>query len=168
MKDVIGYEDIFSVTEDGRVYSKRTNKFLVQGTLKTGYKVISSKIGGRNGTSVCLRVHRMVAEAFIANPENKEQVNHKDGDKSNNNVYNLEWVTASENIQHAWDTGLKDSYTISGEDNIMSKLTTEQVVRIREVYTPYSSKFGARALSRDFGVNKETILDIVHGRTWKK
>lgn len=167
MQDVVGYEEIFSITEDGKVYSKRTNKFLVQGTTKTGYKVISSRVGGRCGKAICLRVHRLVAEAFIPNPENKPHVNHKDGDKSNNCISNLEWVTEHENLQHAWDSGLRKADSISCENNVNSKLTEGIVYYIRNSYIPRSSEFGARALSRKFGVNKETVLDIVHNRTWK-
>lgn len=167
MRDVIGYEEIFSVTEDGEVYSKRTNRFLIQGTTKTGYKVISSRIGGRRGKAICLRVHRLVAEAFIPNFENKPHVNHKDGNKSNNCISNLEWVNEHENLQHAWDFGLRKSDTISCENNVNSKLTKDIVHYIRSSYISRSSEFGARALSRKFGVNKETVLDIVHNKTWK-
>lgn len=167
MKDVIGYEDIFSVTEDGKVYSKRTNKFLVQGTLKTGYKVISSKIGGRNGIYICVRVHRMVAEAFIDNPENKPFVNHKDGNKINNNVDNLEWVTALENSQHAWDTGLITKEMCQGERKGITSLTRDQVLYVRQVYTAFSKEFGCRALARKFGVTHTVIVKIVNDITWK-
>ena len=166
LRDVVGYEEFFSVTEDGRVYSKRTNKFLVQGTLHTGYKVISSRIGGRYGKCICVRVHRMVAQAFIPNPDNKPSVNHKDGNKTNNHVSNLEWVTVSENNRHAWDTGLASSEHCRGERNVQSVLTEDAVRFIRKNYIPRSRTNGARALGRKFGVDKTSILRVISGESW--
>lgn len=71
-----------------------------------------------NGNRCTKRVHRLVAEAFIPNPDNKPEVNHKDGNRHNNAVSNLEWVTKTENCRHAWDTGLvKPSYGMLGKSN---------------------------------------------------
>ena len=105
-KDTVGYENLFMISDHGRVWSKRSGKILKQGTFKTGYKCISTKIGGRNGTAKCFRVHRFVAEAFVENPDNKPYVNHIDGDKINNHYTNLEWCTKSENAKHSFEIGL--------------------------------------------------------------
>lgn len=71
-----------------------------------------------SGVRTCARVHRLVAEEFIPNPDNKPEVNHIDGDKSNNHVSNLEWVTKEENCRHAWNNGLaKPSYGMRGKSN---------------------------------------------------
>lgn len=99
-KDVIGYEDYFRVSNLGRVFGKRSGKVLKQYTYQNNRKAIASKIGGRGGMNVRFMVHRIVAEAFIPNPENKPEVNHKDCDPANNEVDNLEWVTREENITH--------------------------------------------------------------------
>lgn len=107
MKPVVGYEKYFSVTEDGRIFSHRTNKFLKLHINRRGYCTFSTKINGRDSKAICFKVHRVVAEAYLLNPENKSEVNHIDGNKLNNNVINLEWVSRSENIQHAYNTGLK-------------------------------------------------------------
>ena len=94
----------YTISEDGTLISlnyRRTgaSKELSQQT-RQGYKRV--RVLDR-----MLNIHRLVAEAFVPNPSGKPQVNHKDGDKSNNSYLNLEWVTASENVQHAFDTGLK-------------------------------------------------------------
>ena len=148
-KDVVGYESIFSISNYGRVYSKRTNKILKQVRNKFGYLTIPTKI---NYVNYCFRVHRLVAEAFLENPDNKPEVNHKDGNKENNCQVNLEWCTGSENVKHSYDTGLRTAK--SGFDNYGSKLTPEQVDYIRENYKPYCRTNGARALAK--------ILDVHH------
>ena len=82
---------------------------------RKGYLVTDLYINGNRYTK---RVHRLVAEAFIPNPDNKPEVNHKDGDRHNNAASNLEWVTKTENCRHAWDTGLvRPSYGMLGKSN---------------------------------------------------
>lgn len=166
MKDVIGYEDLFAVTEDGRLWSKRTSRFLTPQKNSKGYICIASRIGGRQGKAVLFRLHRLVAEAYISNPENKTQVNHKDGNKLNNHVSNLEWVTGKENVQHAYATGL--AKCAKGFDNKLSKLTKEDVTYIKSNYIPYSRTFGSRALSRKFDIDHMTILDIIGNIRYKE
>lgn len=103
-KDVVGYEDYFKISNLGRLFGKRSGKILKQHTYGNGRKAVATKIGGRNGTNVRFMIHRLVAEAFIPNPENKPEVNHKDCDPTNNEVGNLEWVTREENMQHWFDS----------------------------------------------------------------
>lgn len=80
-----------------------------------GYLVTDLYQGGKRST---VRVHRLVAEAFVPNPDCKPEVNHKDGNKYNNNASNLEYVTKKENCRHAWTNGLvKPSYGMSGKNN---------------------------------------------------
>lgn len=90
----------YLVTLDGRVFSLHTMSYL-KNFLKAG-DYVYVKIGKKSH-----RVHRLVAQTYISNPENKPQVNHIDGNKSNNMLCNLEWMTHSENVQHACDTGLR-------------------------------------------------------------
>lgn len=77
-------------------------------------------------------MHRLVAKSFIPNPENKPYVNHKNGDKHDNSVKNLEWCTKSENEKHAWRMGLKYDTGTKGELHGMHKLSRKDVEYIRE------------------------------------
>lgn len=105
-RDACGYEEYFLVSTFGRVISKRTNKILRQSFGHNGYSLLSTKLHGRAGGSVCIRVHRLVAMTFIPNVDNQPCVNHLDGDKNNNTVDNLEWCSHAQNTKHAFDLGL--------------------------------------------------------------
>ena len=164
MKDVVGYEELFAITEDGQIWSKRSNRFLKL-NLINGYLTHTTRIGGRSGTNIVLRVHRLVAKAYIPNPDNKPFVNHKDGNKQNNHVSNLEWCTPKENSQHAYDTGLAKA--LSGSDNPSSKLTNEDVLFIRANYKPYDKEFGTRGLGRKFNVDHSIISNIINNKSYK-
>lgn len=99
MKQIKGLED-YLITLDGRVFSLKTMRFLKNITRPNGYVYV--KIGNKT-----YMAHRLVALTYIPNPENKPQVNHIDGVKTNNKLFNLEWNTQSENIKHSFDIGLR-------------------------------------------------------------
>jgi len=105
----------YTLHSNGRVFSKVSNKFLAINTDPKGYPVVSLYI---DKVPTKKRVHRLIAKEFLPNPENKRTVNHIDGNKSNNDVSNLEWSTDSENNQHALDTNLRTP---------RKKLTIEQM-----------------------------------------
>ena len=98
IKDIVGYEGLYQITSDGKVYSLYSHRYIKTHITKCGYERIKLY---KNHKSCQYDVHRLVAEAFIPNNDNKEQVNHIDGNKLNNYLSNLEWVTAEENIEHA-------------------------------------------------------------------
>ena len=110
----------------------------------------------------CFKVHRLVALGFIPNPTGAKEVNHKNGDKADNSAGNLEWATRSENILHAFRTGLKTSR--HGELCSWAKLTAEDVRAIRQIGR------GSRtlvSLAMQFGVSAPTIRSIINRTIWK-
>lgn len=112
-KDVVGYEGLYQVSNLGRIKAmqKRGHKSVVMkySIRKDGYcRILLSK----NSEYKALYVHRLVAEAFLTHADNECEVNHIDGNKANNNLSNLEWVTRSDNIKHALKCGLKINPTI--------------------------------------------------------
>lgn len=106
IKLIEGYSGLYEITSDGRVISTRFNKrkILRTGIMTSGYATVNLK---KEGKQRSWSLHRLLAIHFIDNPDNKKEVNHIDGNKLNNNLANLEWVTRDENVQHAYDTGLK-------------------------------------------------------------
>lgn len=97
-----GYDN-YSVSKNGDVRNDKTGKLKAFCINRYGYHVVDLYSGGVRESK---RVHRLVAEAFINQPDGKTQINHKNGNKRDNNVNNLEWCTASENVRHAFDNGL--------------------------------------------------------------
>lgn len=107
-KELIGYEENYTINSNGTIYSNKTKDYLKPHPHKDiGYYCVSL---WKNNKGTTYYVHRLIAQHFIPNPDNKPEVNHIDGDRNNNDVSNLEWVTSSENSQHAVDTGLR-TYT---------------------------------------------------------
>lgn len=126
-KDIPAYEGYYKISDTGEVLScerlgtdgrKIKNRLISGGMFSNGYKYVCLRKDGINHN---LLIHRLVAEAFIPNPENKPVVNHKDGNKLNNTVQNLEWVTQGENLYHAVEIGL-----IESQCKIRRKVTVKQ------------------------------------------
>lgn len=147
------------VTEDGQVFSE-AGKQRKEYVNEFGYHLVNVQMCNEDGWK-SRRVHRLVAETFIDNPDNLPEVNHKDCDKSNNCVSNLEWVTSRGNKEHGWANGL---YTSRGELHPDSVLTDGQVHEICKLMEE-----GARNidLASAFGVHKDTISRIRIGDNWK-
>jgi hypothetical protein len=105
----------YQVSNTGRVRRNGHNKDKAVRVANDGYLKTDLYMDGKRKTK---RINRIVAQAFIPNPENKPEVNHKDGNKLNNNVSNLEWNTKPENVKHAWENGLaKPSHGMLGKKN---------------------------------------------------
>tara|TARA_R110001632_G_C11095722_1_gene390425 strand:+ start:59 stop:544 length:486 start_codon:yes stop_codon:yes gene_type:complete len=148
----------YFVSSDGHIY--RDGKVLQHSMMGNGYRVVNTSVNGKVTSHL---VHRLVAECYIPNPENKSQVNHINGKKGDNSVSNLEWNTHTENMQHSVRTGLLKN---SGEDHINSVLTNDQAEMIRQLYTPRSKTLGMPALSRKFNVSVSTIQNVIENKTY--
>ena len=147
----------YYVTDDGRVWSDRTQKFLSFQYDKNGYVKIQMR--STDNCSHRYSVHRLVMENFcpVENMD-KLQVNHKDGNKTNNRLENLEWVTCEENIHHAIQNNLRAP--INGS----AKLTEEQV---KEIYIRAKNGETNVKLSKEYHINPDQIGRIRNKLSWK-
>lgn len=167
-KDIEGYNGIYMVSNLGRVKSlprscpglnASKEIILKQSEDKDGYLLVGLH---KNGKSKTVRVSRIVAKAFIPNPNEYPEVNHKDENNQNNRVDNLEWCTTQYNLTygHRLDCA-------KGENNNRHKLSREQVEEIRRVYKKGDPEFGQSALGRKYGVAHGSIAAIVKWKSWK-
>ena len=174
-KDVVGYEGLYQVSNLGRVRSLdhmrrcKNHEYMQKGRiLKNGFdrgKAYFRICLSKNGIVEYFTIHRLVAQTFIPNPENKPQVNHKDGNKLNNNVNNLEWATVSENIQHAYNTGLS-KVTTDTKRKISKTMENRNCVEIiqYDVYGNFLSRWkSAHEIQRILGLNNANIIQVCKG-----
>lgn len=171
-KDIKGYEGIYKISNHGRIMSLdkfvnhgnrgnilKRGRILKQVLTKSGYHRVSL-CDGRTKINAITSIY--VARAFIPNPENKPQVNHKNGIKTDNKVTNLEWCTNSENIKHAYDNGLlcppwKNKF--NDEHNTAKKVL--QFTKRMELIGEYAAIIIA---SRKFGIGSSSISAVCNGR----
>ena len=164
-KDIPDYDGDYQESNFGRTKSLKygKEKILKPSLHNNGYLRIHLTKKGEKGKGINIYPHRMVAELFIPNPENKPYINHIDGGRFNNYVENLEWVTEKENLDHAVKLGLIKS----GENNYQAKLTAEQVREIRKLYVKGRSGFGYGGLAEKFNVCESTIQRVVNYKRYK-
>jgi hypothetical protein len=171
-KDIEGYEGLYQVSNYGNINSldryvnhrgglkRQKGMPKKKQPHKEGYwSIFLSK----NGIAKSYLIHRLVAIAFIPNPENKLQVNHKDLNRANTHVDNLEWCTNQENAIHGRENN-KDRQCISGENHYKSILTSVDVVKILELK---SIGIRQKELAAIFGVSRTTIYDVVNAKSWR-
>lgn len=159
-KDIPNFDGRYQINTKGDVRHKdRPDKYLKVAKDQKGYLRVGLWFNHKTAT---FKVHRLVALTFIPNPENKPQVNHINGVKTDNRVENLEWVDNGENIRHADKLGLR---TISkGEKHYMCKLTETDVEEIKKSYIFRHPELGTVALAKKYGVSQQHISNILCNR----
>jgi len=155
-----GYNHEYFVSRTGSVISFFKNeKNEIKGSIgSNGYKCVTFRSGSIEKK---YSIHRLVAEAFVPNPENKPYVNHLDGDKLNNNDWNLEWTTAKENVRHAISTGLNKCF---GENHFNANISEFDA---KSIISKYDNGKQVSEIASVYKVSEGTIYNILSGRGWK-
>ena len=182
-RPAVGYEKTYEVSNLGKVRS--IDRFVIRKNFMFYFrkgKILKLRIGFKGYQYASLwgnkknnkpKVHRLIAQAFIPNPNNLPQVNHKNNNKLDNRVENLEWITNLDNIRHAWKNGFKNNNHCIGEKNHFAKLTSESVREIRNSYKELnklnlvSKKSKRIELAEKFNITERCIRSIVYNEVWK-
>lgn len=168
-KSIKGYEDWYDVSNYGRIRSwKGINQFAPR---RDEPKLLNPKIDKygyphlgirHNGDRTWHTVHRLVATAFVSNPENKPHVNHIDNERANNFYLNLEWCTPKENTAHGIKKG---NIEFIGEKHPSAKLTKQDILEIRDLAD--KEDITNKELAEEYGVASGYISQIIHRSSWK-
>lgn len=163
MRDIKGYEGRYAITEEGNIWSYPNKRNGFKGMWLKPYKAKTTSekstpryfwnvsLFAEDGRRFVRQVHRLVAETFILNPENKPQVNHKDGDSLNPHKNNLEWATNKENSDHAFKEGL-----------IKKPLSAGEVIEMRKL----CRFFSCRKVALAYKLNPSTVWGIFKGKRY--
>lgn len=152
--------DMYYIDENGQLYTDYGTKAMSNNALQNGY--IVNSYFGENGYRKDMKRHFVVATVFLERTEGQDQINHKDGNKLNNNINNLEWCTSKENIRHAWDNNLTKAR--KGSKNNWAILNEEQVLEIAELLQ-FKTMTG-RAIAKKYNVSPQTISAIKCRHNW--
>lgn len=139
----------YSVTEDGCIINNKTGRNM-KICVNRGYQVVSIYINKKRFTT---KVHRIIAECYLDNPSNYDYVNHKDGNKLNNNLSNLEWCTHKHNMQHAYNTGLNKGR--------QRKLTKDNCSDIIEAY---NAGINQATIAKHYSVSQCIISEVINSK----
>ena len=159
-REIVGYEVLYQVSNYGRVksFQNKFPKIMRADEQSKGYMQIRLH---KNGKAKNFGVHVLVAQAFCPNLENKPEVDHRNGDKTNNCVWNLNWATRKENADRAYLLGLIK--VKRGTQCHYAKLKVEDVIYIRE----NADNLTQKELAKKFNVSRETIKRVITGVTYK-
>ena len=169
-KDVKGYEGLYLVSDEGEVYSLPRIVNNGRGTYVTGGRLLKPGKRAQYYSFVILSdgeniehksLHRLVAEAFIPNPNDYPEVNHIDENKTNNRPENLEWC------DHKYNNNYGSKATSNrGQKNSQNKFSEDMIKEIKRLYKHGDPEFGTMGLSKKFGISAPHISAIIHGKRW--
>ena len=168
MKDIKGFEGLYAITKDGKVWAYpklsyfnagrwKEGRFLKFFLIGNGYQVVCLY---KNKKQKKLLVHRLIALTYIPNPLNLKEINHINGNKLDNRVDNLEWTTSKQNKEHAWKNGL---YTHKGSNHYLAKLDERKIRKIRKLY---KQGINGMKIAKLFNVSFGVIYGILRGEDW--
>lgn len=158
-KDIPGWEEKYEISNEGMVWNKLLGRAMSPGLHSGGYLIVTLK---HNGIKEQFYIHRLVAFVFIKNPKNKPWVNHRNSNKQDNRVVNLEWCTPTENINHCHQIGTLKP--IDGERK-NARLKKEDILKIRDLYK--NGIMNQYDLAREFKIAQQHVSDIINYKYWK-